>query len=98
MNTGEAVLEAFVDFEREVSVVAARGIDGSMAAFPVIENAHRNHILEHGSPRRTELEKTENRRRSIVPRWRPRVYRQGSYCGHEPGQVRCQPLTAAGFK
>jgi 5-(carboxyamino)imidazole ribonucleotide synthase len=46
VNTGEAVLEAFVDFEREVSVVAARGIDGSMAAFPVIENAHRNHILD----------------------------------------------------
>jgi 5-(carboxyamino)imidazole ribonucleotide synthase len=46
VNTGEAVLEAFVDFEREVSVVAARGIDGSIAAFPVIENSHRNHILD----------------------------------------------------
>jgi 5-(carboxyamino)imidazole ribonucleotide synthase len=46
VNTGEAVLEAFVDFEREMSVVAARGIDGSVAAFPVIENSHRNHILD----------------------------------------------------
>ncbi len=42
----EALLEAFVDFEREVSVVAARGVDGSFAHYGVIENAHRNHILD----------------------------------------------------
>src|SRR5262249_17254703 len=46
VNTAEAVLEAFVDFEREVSVIAARGNDGSIVTFPVIENAHRNHILD----------------------------------------------------
>jgi 5-(carboxyamino)imidazole ribonucleotide synthase len=43
---GEYILESFVDFEREVSVVAARGMDGAFAAWPVIENAHRNHILD----------------------------------------------------
>lgn len=42
----ECVLEAFVDFEREVSVVAARGLDGSFAHFGVIENRHRRHILD----------------------------------------------------
>jgi len=42
----ESVLEAFVDFEREVSVVAARGLDGSFAHFGVIENRHRRHILD----------------------------------------------------
>jgi 5-(carboxyamino)imidazole ribonucleotide synthase len=42
----EAVLEAFVDFEREVSVVAARGLDGSFSHFGVIENRHANHILD----------------------------------------------------
>jgi len=46
VNTTEAVLEAFVDFECEVSVVAARGSDSSIAAFPVIENSHQNHILD----------------------------------------------------
>jgi 5-(carboxyamino)imidazole ribonucleotide synthase len=46
VNTGEAVLEAFVDFEREVSVVAARGLDRAVVTFPAIENAHRNHILD----------------------------------------------------
>ena len=42
----EAVLEAFVDFERELSVVAARGIDGSFAHYGAIDNAHRNRILD----------------------------------------------------
>jgi 5-(carboxyamino)imidazole ribonucleotide synthase len=45
-EAGEAVLEAFVDFEREVSVVAARGVDGAFAHFGVIANDHKNHILD----------------------------------------------------
>ena len=42
----EYVYEGFVDFEREVSVVAARGGDGSFAHWGVIDNTHRNHILD----------------------------------------------------
>jgi 5-(carboxyamino)imidazole ribonucleotide synthase len=42
----EAVLEAFVDFELELSVVAARGADGSFAHYGAIENAHRRRILD----------------------------------------------------
>ncbi len=42
----ECLLEAFVPFERELSVVAARGADGSIAAYPVSENVHRHHILD----------------------------------------------------
>jgi len=42
----EAVLEAFVDFESEVSVVAARGVDGSFAHYGVVTNEHRKHILD----------------------------------------------------
>jgi 5-(carboxyamino)imidazole ribonucleotide synthase len=42
----EAILEAWVDFEREVSIVAARGLDGGFAHYGVIENAHRHHILD----------------------------------------------------
>ena len=41
-----AVLEQFIQFEREVSVVAARGADGASADWGVIENRHRNHILD----------------------------------------------------
>ena len=40
-----AVLEGFVPFAAEVSVIAARGVDGSFAAYDVCENVHRNHIL-----------------------------------------------------
>ena len=40
-----SVLEGVVPFEREVSVVAARSLDGSFAAYDVCENIHENHIL-----------------------------------------------------
>ena len=40
-----AILEGFIEFEREISVVAARGRDGSFAAYDPIENMHREHIL-----------------------------------------------------
>jgi 5-(carboxyamino)imidazole ribonucleotide synthase len=51
----EAVVERYVEFEKELSVVAARGIDGAFAHFPVIENTHRNHILDMSvSPARVE--------------------------------------------
>jgi 5-(carboxyamino)imidazole ribonucleotide synthase len=39
------LLEAFVPFEREVSVVLARGADGTAAAFEPAENVHKDHIL-----------------------------------------------------
>lgn len=39
------VLEAFVDFAMEVSVVVARGADGAVAAFDTVENRHHDHIL-----------------------------------------------------
>jgi 5-(carboxyamino)imidazole ribonucleotide synthase len=42
----ERVYEAFVDFDREVSVVAARGAGGSFAHWGVIENTHVNKILD----------------------------------------------------
>ena len=42
---GPAVLEGFVAFEREISVIAARGLDGAVAAFDPGENVHRDGIL-----------------------------------------------------
>ena len=41
----DCILEGFVTFAREVSVVAARGRDGAVACFDVTENEHRDHIL-----------------------------------------------------
>jgi 5-(carboxyamino)imidazole ribonucleotide synthase len=45
MRGKPAILESFVNFQTEVSVIAARGLDGSFSAFDVTENEHRNHIL-----------------------------------------------------
>jgi 5-(carboxyamino)imidazole ribonucleotide synthase len=42
----EAVVERFVDFSHELSVVAARGLDGAFAHYGAIENVHRHHILD----------------------------------------------------
>jgi 5-(carboxyamino)imidazole ribonucleotide synthase len=42
----EAIVEQVVDFSHELSVVAARGLDGACADFGVIENTHRHHILD----------------------------------------------------
>jgi len=41
-----AIVEAHVRFEREISMVAARGGDGHIECFDVAENEHGNHILK----------------------------------------------------
>jgi 5-(carboxyamino)imidazole ribonucleotide synthase len=53
----ESVLEAFVPFAKEVSIVAARGLDGAFAHYGLIENTHRRHILDTSvSPARVSPE------------------------------------------
>jgi 5-(carboxyamino)imidazole ribonucleotide synthase len=42
----ESILEAFVDLDREISIIGARGTDGSMRTFAPFENLHRHHILD----------------------------------------------------
>jgi len=41
-----AVLEAWVPFEKELSIMAARGADGSIVTYDPAENRHRHHILD----------------------------------------------------
>ena len=43
------IVEAWVDFQCEISVVAARGLDGSTAVFAPTRNHHRHHILDISS-------------------------------------------------
>ena len=45
-STDRAVLEAFIPFERELSVMVARSVDGSLVAYDPAENRHRHHILD----------------------------------------------------
>jgi 5-(carboxyamino)imidazole ribonucleotide synthase len=40
------ILEGFIDFSQEISVVAARGEDGAYSAFDTVGNRHRDHILD----------------------------------------------------
>jgi len=42
LSPAPCILEAFVPFKREVSIVAARGMDGQIAAYPLTENVHLN--------------------------------------------------------
>lgn len=45
MNGAESVLEGFIDFSHEVSVIAARGQDGAVSAYDPGQNVHENGIL-----------------------------------------------------
>jgi 5-(carboxyamino)imidazole ribonucleotide synthase len=40
------VLEGFVDFGAELSVMVARGLDGTVVSFDPVENRHKHHILD----------------------------------------------------
>jgi len=42
----EAIVEKFISLQAEISVIAARGLDGTIAEYPPFENRHRNHILD----------------------------------------------------
>jgi 5-(carboxyamino)imidazole ribonucleotide synthase len=46
LGTKSAILEAFIPFEREISVIAARSADGEVECFDVTENEHSDHILK----------------------------------------------------
>jgi 5-(carboxyamino)imidazole ribonucleotide synthase len=46
LATKSAILEAFIPFEREISVIAARSAGGQVECFDVTENEHADHILK----------------------------------------------------
>ena len=45
MNGVESILEGFVDFKRELSLIAVRGIDNDHKYYPLVENIHHDGIL-----------------------------------------------------
>lgn len=46
LNGRDGFLERFVHFTKEVSLMVARNSSGQIAAFPLAENVHRNHVLD----------------------------------------------------
>lgn len=49
LGSQELILEQFIDFAGEVSVVGARGLSGEFVAYGPMRNSHRNHILDISS-------------------------------------------------
>ncbi|MEX2614810.1 MAG: 5-(carboxyamino)imidazole ribonucleotide synthase [Alphaproteobacteria bacterium] len=46
MGASRGILEGWIDFEMEISVIVARGLDGAMTTYDPSENRHVNHILK----------------------------------------------------
>ena len=46
LNVPQAILESFIEFDSELSVVAVRGVNGQFVSYGPIGNAHSNHILD----------------------------------------------------
>jgi 5-(carboxyamino)imidazole ribonucleotide synthase len=45
LRTSPCILEGFVPFDREVSLIAVRALNGTIAFYPLVENHHRDGIL-----------------------------------------------------
>ena len=41
-----SILEGYIPFDSEISVIAARGLDGTIGTYPAIANQHKHHILD----------------------------------------------------
>lgn len=64
----EAVLEGFVPFVKEVSVIIARTVDGTKAVYPVAENVHQGGILKTSSVPATVSQAVSNQAADIAER------------------------------
>ena len=65
MKGQPAILEGWVPFEREISVLTARGLDGASITFDVPENEHRDHILKFSRVPATISDATATAARAI---------------------------------
>ena len=45
LSTSEAILEGFVNFNRELSIIGVRGLSGEQVFYPLVENIHKDGIL-----------------------------------------------------
>lgn len=77
LDGAPALLERFVDFECEVSMVAARGRDGSISCYDLAENDHSNQILSQTRiPARVPASIADSARR-----WTEEIMASLDYCG-----------------
>jgi 5-(carboxyamino)imidazole ribonucleotide synthase len=66
------IVEAYVPFERELSILAARGVDGQVIVYPLVENEHEQGILRTtlvpALVARAVAERAETLARAVVER------------------------------
>lgn len=60
------IIEAFVEFTRELSIICVRGRSGAIQFYPVVENEHRNHILFRTTAPALISERLEQRAQTIA--------------------------------
>lgn len=65
-DADRAILEAWVPFEREISVMVARGADGTIVTYDPAENRHRHHILDVSIVPARVSDEVANRAREIA--------------------------------
>lgn len=46
IESNELILEEFIPFKRELSIIVARDLNGKIVLYDVVENKHKNHILD----------------------------------------------------
>ena len=68
IDRAPAVLEGFVDFEREISVIVARDMQGQIESYVPVDNVHRDHILFTTTAPSTINESLANTARGIAGR------------------------------
>lgn len=68
LGTAKSILEGFVPFNREVSVIVARDMDGRVLTWPVTENVHVNHILDTSTVPATVSDTVEQTARTYAAR------------------------------
>jgi 5-(carboxyamino)imidazole ribonucleotide synthase len=67
-DTDGGILEGFVDFDLEISVIVARTASGETAAFVPVENRHHNHILDETIVPAPVADATADKARDIATR------------------------------
>lgn len=73
----DLLLEQFIAFERELSIIAVRGRDGATAFYPLAENVHRDGILRRSLAPTTAGQAMQ----SLAEDYAGRVFKQSSYVG-----------------
>ncbi len=68
VGAAPSILEAFVPFEREISIIGARGADGAVALYDPAENIHANGILKTSSVPASVRGETADKARAVARR------------------------------